>query len=140
MEIIINTIGDLKEAAKQLIAYSGSRKKWCFQGEMGAGKTTFIKIIGTILGIQQAATSPTYSLINEYTYQVANKERYLYHLDLYRLNRIEEALDIGIEEYLDNDSYCFIEWPALIMSILPDDALFIKVEILEDSNRKITFE
>ncbi len=142
MELIINQLTDLKKAAKVLLSFAGKRKKWCFYGDLGAGKTTFIKAIGQHLNIKEAITSPTYSLVNEYSYldTPTNTTHYLYHLDLYRLKQIEEALDIGIEEYLYDDNYCFIEWAQIIEPILPTEAILIRIEMMEDGRRKISCE
>ena len=137
MQLLIENIDQLLDAAEQLIQYAGNRKKWCFYGEMGAGKTTFIKAIGQQFPLIDGVTSPTYSLINEYAYGEENAQ-VLYHLDLYRLKTLEEAMDIGIEDYLYNDNYCLIEWPQIIEQILPDDVLNIKLEILSDGQRQIT--
>lgn len=140
MEIIIKDLADLAGAAEKLLAFAENRKIWCFYGELGAGKTTFIKKICAFLKVQESVTSPTYSLINEYTFYkpASTVENYLYHLDLYRLNRIEEALDIGIEEYLYSDSYCFIEWAQIIKPILPAETLEIHIEMIEEGGRRIS--
>lgn len=140
MELIINQLKELEKAAKILLSFAGNRKKWCFYGDLGAGKTTFIKVICQQLNVEDSVTSPTYSLVNEYSYMDAKIAiiNQLYHLDLYRLQQIEEALDIGIEEYLYNDSYCFIEWAQIIEPILPTEAVTIRIEMLEDGRRKIT--
>ncbi len=139
MEIIIKDLGELAGAAKKLLAFAGNRKKWCFYGELGAGKTTLIKALCAYLKVEESVTSPTYSLVNEYTYQLEGTAEvaYLFHMDLYRLKQIEEALDIGIEEYLYNDSYCFIEWAQIIGPILPTETLEIHIEIVEDTIRRI---
>jgi tRNA threonylcarbamoyladenosine biosynthesis protein TsaE len=83
-------------------------------------------------------TSPTFSLVNEYEYEdeTGNKSRF-HHLDLYRLNDIQEALEIGIEDYLYDDNYCFIEWPELVAPLLPEDVVHIKITIMPDLSRKI---
>lgn len=141
MELIINQLADLEKAAKILLSYASIRKKWCFYGDLGAGKTTFIKAIARYMNIQESVTSPTYSLVNEYSYKdIGNSTtKYLYHLDLYRLKQIEEALDIGIEEYLYDENYCFIEWAEIIESILPLEVVKINIELLEDGRRKIVW-
>lgn len=141
MELIIQHLKELETAAATILSFAGERKKWCFYGEVGAGKTTFIKVICAYLKVKEAVTSPTYSLVNEYTFNPTDStnENYLYHLDLYRLNQIEEALDIGIEEYLYDDNYCFIEWAEIIEPILPEDVFKINIEIIEDKVRKITY-
>jgi len=140
MELIINQLEELEKAAKILLSYANNRKKWCFYGDLGAGKTTFIQVICQQLNVKEGVTSPTYSLVNEYSYTdtkttIINK---LYHLDLYRLQQIEEALDIGIEEYLYDTHYCFIEWAQIIEPILPLEVMTIHMEMMEDGRRKIT--
>lgn len=142
MELIINQLTDLEKAAQVLLSYAGKRKKWCFYGDLGAGKTTFIKAIGKQLQIEEAVTSPTYSLVNEYSYWDTSTQttQHLYHLDLYRLKQIEEALDIGIEEYLYDDHYCFIEWAQIIEPIFPVEVVTIHIEMMEDGRRKLIFK
>ena len=109
-----------------------------FSGEIGAGKTTFIQVICRQLGVDEAeVVSPTFALIN--AYDVAGSSRQIYHMDLYRLESLDEALQIGIEDYLYGGDYCLIEWPELIEALLPDDTVRIKLEILGDSSRKILF-
>ena len=139
MELIVKKITELNKIIPVLFEAAKGRKKWCFYGEVGAGKTTLIKAIGAQLGIQEEVTSPTYSLINEYEYVDTSSKQtnYLYHMDLYRLKTFEEALDIGIEDHLESEDYCFIEWPELIEGILPEDPIKISIEIVKDSERKI---
>lgn len=138
MEIIIQNISDLDAVVQQLLSYAGNKKNWLFTGEIGAGKTTFIQRICAHFQVREQVTSPTYSLINEYTYlNNQQQEQLLYHMDLYRLKNAEEALHIGIEEYLYGDSYCFIEWPELIENLLPEDVVRINLTLQEDSSRKM---
>jgi len=141
MELIIKSLEELPAAVQALLQYAGNRKTLLFIGEIGAGKTTFIQQFCKHFQVQEYVTSPTYSIINEYSYKDAdtNQEKLLYHMDLYRLKNEQEALDIGIEEYLDDDNYCLIEWPELINALLPEDTVKIKIEIIEDSYRKILF-
>ena len=140
MEIIVDGVDNLKSAAKQLIDFAGDRKKWTFVGEIGAGKTTFIKELCELLGVSEKVTSPTFSLINEYIISSdQTSESLIHHIDLYRLENMEEAIDIGIEDYLYDPHYCFIEWPQLIQPILPDNTLEINIEIIDNSTRKIIF-
>lgn len=140
-EMIINNPGELPLAVQALLDYAGGRKKMAFTGEIGAGKTTFIQAFCRSLGVAEAeVVSPTFALINEYEYtSEEGKARPIYHMDLYRLEDIEEALHIGIEDYLYNDDYCLIEWPELIEALLPEDTVRIKLQILGDSIRKILF-
>lgn len=140
MEIILNTISELDQAATQLLAFTGGRTTMAFYGEIGAGKTTFVQAICKQLGVREAVVSPTFALVNEYSYlDAAGTVQLLYHLDLYRLKNVQEALDIGIEELLDDTHYCFIEWPELIEDLLPEAVVRIKIEALNNSTRKIVF-
>ena len=142
MEITIQSINELEEVVKALLNFSAGRKKIMFYGEIGAGKTTFIKNICKHLGVKEAVVSPTFSLVNEYTYhdESLQSEQYVNHLDLYRLKNEQEALDIGIEDYLYDDDYCFIEWAEIIEHWLPDDLVKIYINIFEDSGRTFTLE
>jgi len=133
MEITIDHLDKLPATAEQIIKLAGDRKVWLFSGQIGAGKTTLIQRICQELGVPDKVTSPTYSLINSYD----SNQGLIYHLDLYRLNTLDEAIDIGIEDLLYGDSLCFIEWPDLINPLLPPIVLKINIEIIEDSRRKI---
>lgn len=131
------TIDDIDQAATQVISHAGDVKVWLFIGEMGAGKTTLIKSISRALGAEGDFSSPTYALVNEYPI-TANKGK-IYHLDLYRLRSTEEALDIGIEDYMLGGEYCFIEWPQLIMPLLREgEYMTIHISPLSEYERKIT--
>ncbi len=140
MELIIKELDALPDAAQQLLDYAGDRNIFCFSGNLGAGKTTFIKALCAHLDVREAVTSPTYSLINEYTYpDDFGNEKVLRHMDLYRLNQPEEAFAIGLEDYLYGDDLTFIEWFEIVEDWLPDDAVIIKIEMLPDSSRKMIF-
>ena len=103
---------------------------------MGAGKTTFIKAICQYLGVKEHATSPTFSIVNEYV----GTEGKIYHFDFYRLKNETEALDMGYEEYFYSGSYCFVEWPEKIPNLLPDHYIRVSVEVLGDHDRHLNFE
>ncbi len=134
---IVYSLEEVEEIAKRLLkAAAPEQSIWTFTGEIGAGKTTLIKAICRTLGSEETISSPTFSLVNEYEDQMGET---FYHMDLYRLNDVEEALDIGIEEYLDSGRRCLIEWPGLIEHLLPEDTFRIKLEIGSDSSRKIIF-
>ncbi len=135
MELKINSIADLDAVAKQFVATLKQQKVIAFSGEMGAGKTTFIKAICKELGSIDAAASPTFSLVNEYHTHAGNK---LYHFDFYRINKPSEALDMGCEEYFYSGNHCFIEWPEKITELLPPDTLHAQISIDGDS-RQITY-
>ena len=140
MEMEIHSAGELPLVAERLLAYAGARRKLAFYGEIGAGKTTFIQAVCRRLGVREKVTSPTFGLVNEYTYpDQQGREQRAYHLDLYRLTRLEEALDIGIEDYLDDAAYCFVEWPDLIEALAPPEVVRIKLSITGNSSRKILF-
>lgn len=140
MEIFVSHLQALAQAAPQLLRFAAERRKFAFYGDIGAGKTTFIQTICQQLGVREAVVSPTFALVNEYSYlDASGKEQVIYHLDLYRLKNIQEALDIGIEQLLYDDNYCFIEWPELIEDLLPEDVVRIKIEALNNSTRKIVF-
>ena len=134
---ILFTVDEINDVAKQLVQHANGRKVWLFRGEMGAGKTTLIQAICEGLGVDEQATSPTYSIINEYN--ATSIDAPIYHMDLYRLKNEEEALQIGIEEYLYGGVYCFIEWPDIILNLLPEDCFEIQLSIVGDSKRKIIF-
>ena len=127
MKFKIKSIKEINVVARQFIEKMGNRKVFLFNGKMGAGKTTLIKAICEEMGVQETVNSPTFSIINEY--EAANGE-IIYHFDCYRIKNIEEALNIGVEEYLYSGNYCFIEWSENIASLLPNDA--VNVEIIEN--------
>jgi len=138
MELIISSLDELDAAAEKLIAYADGRQKMAFYAEIGAGKTTFIQAICKRLKVVERVTSPTFSLINEYSCD-DGKGTLVYHIDLYRLNSTQEALDIGIEDYLYQEGFTFVEWPDLVEKLLPTDVIRINIEILDNSTRKILF-
>lgn len=105
-----------------------------FDGPMGSGKTTLIKEISNHLGVKDVTSSPTFSLVNEY---LSNTGETVYHFDFYRIEDEEEAFDMGIEEYLDSGSWCFIEWPDKVQNLLPLESDVIKLTINQDNSRTI---
>ena len=107
-----------------------------FNGQMGAGKTTFIKALSKVLGVKNATSSPTFSLVNEY--QIPNGM--VYHFDVYRLKNETEALDFGIDDYLYSGHWCFIEWAEKIPNLIPEKHSVITIEILENGNRNIILD
>lgn len=136
MKITIHTEADLPQLVNAFLAFANGRKKVMLYGQIGAGKTTFVKAFCNQMQTNEVANSPTYSIINEYEY----RDDLIYHIDLYRLKTLEEALDIGIEDYLYDTHYCFVEWAELIENILPDDAIFMYLEAQEDGSRIVRFE
>ncbi|MGM9633804.1 MAG: tRNA (adenosine(37)-N6)-threonylcarbamoyltransferase complex ATPase subunit type 1 TsaE [Alloprevotella sp.] len=136
MEIKINGIEGLEEAAKAFVAAMGERSVFAFYGKMGAGKTTFIKALCKALGIEDIVNSPTFALVNEYRSDTTGE--LVYHFDFYRINKIEEVYDMGYEDYFYSGAICLIEWPELIEDLLPEDA--VRVDIVEnaDGSRTLT--
>lgn len=124
---------DYQIILNSVFEFAKGRNIWLFTGDLGAGKTTMIQEILHYLGSEDKVTSPTFSLVNEYTIP----EGKVYHMDLYRLNDPVEALNIGLLEYIDSGSYCFIEWPEIATTLFDDDSLKINIEILDLNERKI---
>ena len=118
MEIKINSLDNIKDAAREFIAAMGDNTVFAFYGKMGAGKTTFIKAICEYMGVSDVINSPSFSIINEYR---AESGELIYHFDFYRINKVEEAYDFGYEDYFYCGALCFIEWPELIEELLPFD-------------------
>ena len=127
----------LKKVAEKLLNEFADQRVFAFYGKMGAGKTTFIQAICKALGTTDNVTSPTFALINEYR---TGEMKSIFHFDFYRIKKLEEAFDLGYEDYLYSGNYCFIEWPEMIESLLPDKIVQVKIEVLENENREITAE
>lgn len=127
----------LAEAAAELMVESRDRRVWLLYGEMGAGKTTLIKVLCNLLGIESGMSSPTFSIVNEY---LGNASKKIFHFDFYRLKNVSEAFDIGIEEYFDSGSYCFVEWPEKISPLCPPDAFEVRIKEMDKSTRVIEFK
>jgi tRNA threonylcarbamoyladenosine biosynthesis protein TsaE len=110
-----------------------------FNGDMGAGKTTFIHHLCDYLGVEDAVSSPTFALINEYHFLQEGKDKTIFHMDWYRINSEEEAINAGLEDALNNkDAYCFVEWPEKALSLLPKPYLWIDIEVEGEGRRKMT--
>lgn len=137
-EIIIKSPADLSRAAEEFLGLMDDRTVYAFNGEMGAGKTTFISALVRALGVpeEEATSSPTFAIVNEYRSDTTAE--LIYHFDLYRIENLEQAFDIGIEDYLDSGALCLIEWPDRINDILPDDTVRVDIDILPDGSRKLT--
>jgi tRNA threonylcarbamoyladenosine biosynthesis protein TsaE len=137
MNIELNTLADLPSAAMKFLEETDNRKVFAFNGQMGAGKTTFIVSLLTAMGVEDIEGSPTYSLVNTYETPAFGK---IFHFDLYRLNSEEEAYDIGIEEMLYGGGYCFIEWPDKIPNLLPENTIWTKIQTNENGERTISVD
>ncbi len=129
MNFTIKSIAELNPIVDEIIQLSKSHAVFCIYGNLGAGKTTLIKLICEQLQVIDSISSPTYPIINEYK---TADNKIIYHIDLYRLKSIEEAMNIGIEDYLFSDNLCFIEWPDNFESILPDNHIKIKITKFDD--------
>ena len=136
MEIKINSLDNIHEAAKAFLAGMGTAKVFAFYGKMGAGKTTFIKAICEELGVEDVITSPTFSLVNDYTDRNGNS---IYHFDFYRIKKLEEVYDMGYEDYFYSGSLCLMEWPELIEELLPEDAVKVTITEQADGSRTVNF-
>ena len=134
MKITISSLDAINEAAKQFVAAMGSNRVFAFYGKMGAGKTTFIKALCTELGVDDVITSPTFAIVNEYT---AGDGSPIYHFDFYRIKKLDEVYDMGYEDYFYNGGLCLIEWPELIESLLPEDAVEVHIAEQPDGTRTI---
>lgn len=130
IEIPVNNLNELPALAKMVIDFAGTSRHFLFYGPMGAGKTTFIKELCCVLGTVDNLSSPTYSIINEYAY--ANGK--IFHFDLYRLKDAEELLDIGVEDYLASEHFCFFEWPEMAETLVNRN--HIKIEINPEANNR----
>ncbi len=132
------TVEELQPIADALLKTFPNERIFTLQGELGAGKTTFIKAICNQLHVMDATNSPSFAIVNEYNTEDGTK---LYHFDFYRLKKLEEVYDIGYEEYFYSGNYCFIEWPELVADILPESYVEIKIEWnLIDDTRNFFFE
>ena len=134
------TVSDKKQlgiAARRFLDHTGGNRIFAFYGAMGAGKTTIIKSVCKILGAVDTVTSPTFTLVNEYKTRSLDP---IYHIDLYRIKKPEEVFDFGIEEYFSSGSYCFIEWPELAETLLPEETVRVRITVGENELRKITIE
>ena len=135
--IQLKSIENIAKAAHEFVAQMGDETVYAFYGEMGAGKTTFINALCKELGVEDDTTnSPSFSIINEYRSDTTAE--LIYHFDLYRLESLEEAFDIGVEDYFDSGALCFLEWPERIDDILPGDTVKVTITVNDDDTRTIT--
>jgi tRNA threonylcarbamoyladenosine biosynthesis protein TsaE len=130
---IKNESGLLPAAEKLLAAYPG-RRVFAFYGSMGAGKTTFIRVLASVLGAVDVVQSPSFAIIHEYKTATGDS---IFHFDFYRIRKTEEVFDIGYEDYIYSGDWCFIEWPELVEELLPEDV--VKVRISGEDERVIQF-
>ncbi|GHT79507.1 tRNA (adenosine(37)-N6)-threonylcarbamoyltransferase complex ATPase subunit type 1 TsaE [Bacteroidia bacterium] len=124
--IYIKNLSALPCAAQEFIRQMGNDTVFAFNGKMGAGKTTFIKAICEALGVMDVINSPTFAIVNEYRSDITAE--LIYHFDFYRIQNIQDAVQIGIEDYFNSGALCFIEWPDKVEALLPDDTVFVTIE------------
>ena len=145
MNIKIDSLETIREAARQFVSQIGDHRVFAFYGTMGAGKTTFIKAVCEELGVSDVITSPTFAIVNEYTisnHKVQSsklKVQSIYHFDFYRIKKLEEVYDMGFEDYFYSGALCFIEWPELIEEVLPEDAVKVTIKEQPDGSRTVCF-
>ncbi len=131
----VNSLDELNSVAGELIQHFPNERVFAFYGKMGAGKTTFIQAICRALGSTDNVTSPTFALINEYMGREMNS---IFHFDFYRIKAIEEAFDLGYEDYIYSGDYCLIEWPEMIEPLLPESLVEVKIDVQDDESRVIS--
>ncbi len=133
MEFIFK-LDEIENAAKNFSVLTSAYKVFAFSGELGAGKTTFINAVCRQLGVKEVVTSPTYNIIQEYHFEKTN---FLYHIDMYRIKNVEDAVEAGVEDCLFGDKICLVEWPEKAISLFPPDTVFTSLQPLSPNTRKL---
>ena len=136
-QITIDSLSDLPKVADLVLESLNGRNVVAFFSPMGAGKTTLISTLMETLGSEDIVTSPTFALVNQYYTETREP---VYHFDFYRINSINEAFDMGYEEYFYSGDLCLVEWPEKVEPLLPDDTMVVKIEIIDENTRKFTIE
>lgn len=134
MRIEIPSVDNIQEAARQFVAQMGRARVFALHGQMGAGKTTFVKAVCRELGVEDVVTSPTFALVNEYT---AGDGSPVFHFDFYRVKSLDEVYDMGFEDYLYGGALCLVEWPELVEGLLPRDAVAVTIRVNADGSRSV---
>ncbi|SFH11086.1 tRNA (adenosine(37)-N6)-threonylcarbamoyltransferase complex ATPase subunit type 1 TsaE [Pedobacter insulae] len=134
--ITINNTEALPSVARALLLFAADEKFFVFEGEMAAGKTTLIKSFCSALGVTEVVSSPTFSIVNEYE----SAKGPMYHFDFYRLKNLQEAYDIGYEEYFYSGNYCLVEWPTKVEELLPEQYIKVEIGIIGETERSFSFK
>ena len=137
MQIKIDSLDNIRAAAREFVKNMGEGNVYAFYGKMGAGKTTFIKAICEELGVDDVITSPTFSIVNEYRSETTGE--LIYHFDFYRIKKLEDVYDMGYEDYFYSGALCFLEWPELIEELLPGSAVKVTITQNDDDSRTVDF-
>jgi tRNA threonylcarbamoyladenosine biosynthesis protein TsaE len=139
MELKINNLEEISAVAEEFIRLAMQEDTvFAFNGQMGAGKTTFIKALCEALGVSEVVTSPTFSIVNEYRSDETGE--LIYHFDFYRIKKIDEAYDMGCEDYFYSGAVCLIEWPELVEDLLPGNTVWVDIRVNDDDTRTISWE
>ncbi len=136
-EITIKNIEDLERAAKEFLAKIGDNRVIAFFAPMGAGKTTFTTALCKVLGVEDVVCSPTFTIINEYR---TKDDEPVFHFDFYRINKLSEAIEIGLDDYLYSGHFCIMEWPENIEELLPEETLRVYIKVNPDYSRTVSWE
>jgi tRNA threonylcarbamoyladenosine biosynthesis protein TsaE len=134
VRITVKSEKELDKAAQEIVDFARHKSIWLFYGDMGAGKTTLIKAIAQVFGVEDMVQSPTFSIVNEYRNL---NDIIIYHFDFYSIKNQTEALDVGVDEYFDSGEYCFVEWPQKVFSLIPKQHLKIDINIVSETTREI---
>ena len=139
MELKITSIEDINNVATEFVRLAMQEDTvFAFNGQMGAGKTTFIKALCEALGVSETVTSPTFSIVNQYRSDETGE--LIYHFDFYRIKKLEEAYDMGCEDYFYSGAVCLIEWPELVEDLLPGNTVWVDIRVNDDESRTIVWE
>ena len=138
--LLVNAQHEVVEIT-DILEKCGTKRVFAFDGKMGAGKTTFIKHLCEAMGTEDVVNSPTFAIVNVYEVEAKNgNTEEVYHFDCYRIKNIREAMDFGAEEYLYSGNYCFLEWAEMIEPLLPEDTIWVKIEVMENGDRSLSFD